>query len=106
MFVEHDGKAVEISDREGQRWVEFWDASDDEDAAPVKDRFFPTARHAVDAATYRLFQWGNRRTILSSWRAVGSQVPQNRSSIKTRPAFSRPAGAKDREAVTSAPRSP
>ncbi len=51
MFVEHDGKAVEISDHEGRRWFEFWDASDDEDAAPVKDRFFPTSGHTIDAAT-------------------------------------------------------
>ncbi len=51
LFVEHDGKAVEISDHEGQWWVEFWDASDDEDAAPAKDRFFPTAGQVIDAAT-------------------------------------------------------
>ncbi len=51
LFVEHDRKAVEISDHEGQWWVEFWDASDDEDAAPAKDRFFPTAGQAIDAAT-------------------------------------------------------
>ena len=55
LFVEHDGKAVEISDHEGQWWVEVWDASDDEDAAPARDRFFPTAVHAIDAATCWLF---------------------------------------------------
>jgi hypothetical protein len=51
LFVEHDGKAVEISDHEGQWWVEFWDADDDEDAAPAKDRYFPTSGQAIDAAT-------------------------------------------------------
>ena len=51
LFVGHDGKAVEISDHEGQWWVEFWDASKDEDAAPAKDRFFPTPSQAIDATT-------------------------------------------------------
>jgi hypothetical protein len=40
LFVEHDGKAVEISEHEGRWWVEFWDVSEDEDAAPVRDGFF------------------------------------------------------------------
>jgi hypothetical protein len=51
LFVEHGGKAVEISDHEGQWWVEFWDASGDEDAAPTQDRFFATPAQAIDAAT-------------------------------------------------------
>jgi hypothetical protein len=51
LFVEHNGKAVEISDHEGQWWVEFCEASEDEDAAPAKDRFFPTAGEAIDATT-------------------------------------------------------
>ncbi len=51
LFIEHQGKAVEISDHDGRWWVEFWDVSDDEDAAPAKDRFFATAKQAVDAAT-------------------------------------------------------
>ncbi len=50
LFVECEGKAVEISDHEGRWWVEFWDSSDDEDAAPVKDSFFATPDQAVDAA--------------------------------------------------------
>jgi hypothetical protein len=54
LFVEHGGKAVEISDHEGQWWVEFWDASGDEDAAPAMDRFFPTAEQASVAATFWL----------------------------------------------------
>ncbi len=51
LFVEHDGKAVEISEHEGRWWVEFWDASEDEDAAPAKDAFFATPGQAVDATT-------------------------------------------------------
>ena len=35
----------------GKWWVEFWDASEDEDAAPTKDRFFSTPGQAMDAAT-------------------------------------------------------
>jgi hypothetical protein len=50
LFVERDGKAVEISDHEGRWRVEFWDSGDDEDAAPVKDNFFATPGQAVDAA--------------------------------------------------------
>jgi hypothetical protein len=51
LFVEHDGKAVEISEHEGQWWVEFWEASEDEDAAPAQDRFFPTPAQGIDATT-------------------------------------------------------
>jgi hypothetical protein len=54
LFVEYDGNAVEISDHEGRWWVEFWDASEDEDAAPVKDSFFATPGQAVDAAAFWL----------------------------------------------------
>jgi len=49
LFVEHNGKSVEISDHEGRWWAEFWDASEDEDAAPLKDSFFATLGQAVDA---------------------------------------------------------
>jgi hypothetical protein len=51
LFVEHDGKAVEISEHEGQWWVEFWDSSDDQDAAPIKEEFFTTPSQVTDAAT-------------------------------------------------------
>lgn len=58
LFVEHDGKAVEISDHEGQWWVEFWGASEDEDDAPVKDRSFPTPDQAIEATTCWLLHEG------------------------------------------------
>ena len=61
LFVEHEGKAVEISDHEGQWWVEFWDASDDEDATPTKDRFFPTSSQAIDATACWLLQCADER---------------------------------------------
>jgi hypothetical protein len=49
LFIEHGGKAVEISDHAGRWWVEYWDASEDEDAAPVKDEFFSSEEHVIDA---------------------------------------------------------
>jgi hypothetical protein len=66
LFVEHDGKAVEISDHEGQWWVEFWDTSEDEDAAPVKDRFFPTPDQTVDATACWLLKDGRGDTSAHS----------------------------------------
>jgi len=50
LFVEHAGKAIEISDHEGRWWVEFWDVSEDDDP-PVKEEFFTTPSHVTDAAT-------------------------------------------------------
>ena len=41
---------------------------------------------------------------VSSCRAVGSQMPQNRSSIKIRPAFSFPGGTNDQAKPMAAPR--
>jgi hypothetical protein len=66
LLVEHDGKAVEISDHEGQWWVEFWDASDDEDAAPATDQFFPTLDQAVDATTCWLLKGSQCATSAQS----------------------------------------
>jgi hypothetical protein len=51
LFVEHERKAVEISLHEGRWWVEFWEVSDDEDAAPVKDEFFTTPDQVVVAVS-------------------------------------------------------
>ena len=51
LFVEHDGKAVEIFDHEGHRWVEFSDASEDEDE--LRRKIGPS-RHPVRPSTRRL----------------------------------------------------
>jgi hypothetical protein len=51
LFVEHAGKAIEISDHEGRWWVEFWDVSEEDDDAPVKEEFFTTSIQVTDAAT-------------------------------------------------------
>jgi hypothetical protein len=36
-YVANKGRAVEISEENGGYWLEFWEKSDDEDAAPVKE---------------------------------------------------------------------
>jgi hypothetical protein len=63
LFVEHDGKAVEISEHEGRWWVEFWDVSEDEDAAPARDGFFGTPDQAIDATTGWLLHPTRARAI-------------------------------------------
>jgi hypothetical protein len=37
LFAINKGRAVEISESEGELWLEFWEKSDDEDAAAVKE---------------------------------------------------------------------
>jgi hypothetical protein len=37
LFATNKGRAVEASTNDGQWWIEFWDASDDPSAAPVKE---------------------------------------------------------------------
>jgi hypothetical protein len=37
LYVANDGRAVEISEDYGGFWLEFWERSDDEDAAPTKE---------------------------------------------------------------------
>jgi hypothetical protein len=66
LLVEREGKAVEISEHEGQWWVEFWEASDDEDAAPAEDRFFPTSGQAVDAVACWLLPCNDGRPDVTS----------------------------------------
>jgi hypothetical protein len=63
LFVEHDGKAVEISLHEGRWWVEFWEVSDDEDAAPVKDEFFTTPDQVVAAVSSWVLRTERARAV-------------------------------------------
>jgi hypothetical protein len=44
------GRAVEISEDNGGFWLEFWEKSDDEDAAPVKELTAHSIEEAVQAA--------------------------------------------------------
>lgn len=47
LFATSGGRAVEISEDNGSFWLEFWEKSDDEDAAPVKEMSVVAAEQAV-----------------------------------------------------------
>jgi hypothetical protein len=50
VFAQHKGRALEISESDGNWWLEFWDADPDLDAAPVKELTLQTARQAEKEA--------------------------------------------------------
>jgi hypothetical protein len=43
----NNDRAVEISEDNGGFWLEFWEKSEDEDAAPVKEMTVKTSNDAV-----------------------------------------------------------
>jgi hypothetical protein len=45
------GRAVEISEDNGGLWLEFWEKSDDEDAAPVKEMTVDSSEKAIRETT-------------------------------------------------------
>jgi hypothetical protein len=47
VYAEHKERAVEISEDSGGYWLEFWEKSDDEDAAPVKEMTVESDKDAV-----------------------------------------------------------
>lgn len=48
VFAESHGRAVEISlSHDGRWWVEFWGASEDEDAPPERDAYFDSADDVI-----------------------------------------------------------
>jgi hypothetical protein len=51
LYAEHQGRAVEISEHQDRWWIEFWEASEDERAPPVSERFFLSAVEVVRAAS-------------------------------------------------------
>lgn len=51
LYVANKGRAVEISEENGGFWLEFWEKSDDEDAAPVKELTLAHPDQAVREAT-------------------------------------------------------
>jgi hypothetical protein len=55
VFAEHHGRAIELSCHQGRLWAEFWEASSDEDAQPIKERFFSSAKDAIEAISEWLF---------------------------------------------------
>ena len=50
VYAVNNGRAVEISEDNGGFWLEFWETSDDEDAAPIREMTVESAEHAVDRA--------------------------------------------------------
>ena len=50
VYAVNKGRAVEISEDNGGFWLEFWEKSEDEDAAPVKELIVETGRDAVQNA--------------------------------------------------------
>ncbi len=47
VYAVNNDRAVEISEDNGGFWLEFWEKSDDEDAAPVKEMTVQTPKDAV-----------------------------------------------------------
>lgn len=47
VFATNNGRAVEISEHDGGYWLEFWERSEDEDAAPVKELTVTAAQDAI-----------------------------------------------------------
>jgi len=51
LFVHHNGRSVEVSTNSNgdSWWLEFWDRSEDEDAAPVAEQTVNSEADAIDA---------------------------------------------------------
>jgi hypothetical protein len=47
VLAENQGRAIELSRHQDQWWVEFWEATTDEDAPPIRERFFTSAAEAL-----------------------------------------------------------
>ena len=47
LYLVNKGRAVEISEDDGSLWIEFWEKSDDEDAAPVNEMTVSGPAHAI-----------------------------------------------------------
>jgi hypothetical protein len=54
VYAVNHGRAVEISEKNGGFWLEFWEKSEDEDAAPVKELTVETGKDAVANALHWL----------------------------------------------------
>ena len=50
VYAVNKDRAVEISEDNGGFWLEFWEKSADEDAAPVKELIMETGKDAVQNA--------------------------------------------------------
>ena len=47
IYAVNNGRAVEVSEEDGELWLEFWGKGDDEDAAPVKEMTVPGSEQAI-----------------------------------------------------------
>ncbi len=54
LYVVNKGRAVEISESDGGFWLEFWEKSDDEDAASVKELTVDRCEDAIEATKHWL----------------------------------------------------
>ncbi len=50
IYVLNNGRAVEISEDNGGFWLEFWEKSEDEDAAPVREQTVDSGERAIQEA--------------------------------------------------------
>jgi hypothetical protein len=50
LFVTNRGRSVEISQNDGKWWLEFWEASSDEDSSSVREITLATSEQAIDEA--------------------------------------------------------
>jgi hypothetical protein len=50
VYAMNQGRAVEICENNGGFWLEFWEKSDDEDAAPMKEMIAETGKDAAQHA--------------------------------------------------------
>ena len=48
--VTNKGRGLEISEPEGNLWLEFWEKSEDEDAGPVKELTVESGERAIQEA--------------------------------------------------------
>jgi hypothetical protein len=51
LFAEHQGRAVELSWNRSEWWIEFWERSQDDDAAPVREQIAHSDASALKALT-------------------------------------------------------
>jgi hypothetical protein len=57
LYATQEGRSIELSQDDGGWWMEFWEASDDEYAGPVKESTVSTLEEAVQ----QISAWLSRR---------------------------------------------
>jgi hypothetical protein len=49
LFVQHAGRAIELSLHEGRWWIQFWERSDDDDSPPQQEHWAASEDDALHA---------------------------------------------------------